>query len=447
MRASAPRARAGVPRNVFDVSGPYAATMRLALATAVLPGLGTGLLLVLVAGVRLPISIAWPQLAQAHGQIQTLGFVLVFITSVGLQLFPRFLGAPLTQPNRALIGASIMSVALLARLVGQPLEQGALRTVLLVLAALGVPVGALAAGSTFHGLGRRSVQPASGPAAAWRRFILVGGLSLGSALVLFIAAGLALAAGDLVVDQNTDEALIHLELAGFATCLIFGVSSRIFGRFFLLKSNPSFEMWVPRFALGWAIGLALVSVGWTVPSQAGALLRTLGAALELLVACSWLWLVGLYAPPTRESGTPYVTNPTRRWVRFAFAFLVLGLALDLGFFLREAVLGVPPSLTELSAARHALAQGFVLPMMVSMAARLLPIYSADVLKHRRLIDVIVDVLLLGALLRVVAEAVGGYDSVTGPLIALGGTLSVIAFIAFAVGMWSSLGRLPRSTLA
>ena len=49
---------------------------------------------------------------------------------------------------------------------------------------------------------------------------------------------------------------------------------------------------------------------------------------------------------------------------------------------------MPPSLTELSAGRHALGQGFVLLMMVSMAARLLPIYSADVLKRRWLVELI-----------------------------------------------------------
>src|SRR5579864_2310479 len=110
--------------------------MRLALSMAVLPGLGTGLLLVLVAGAHLPLSIAWPQLAQAHGQIQTLGFVLVFITSVGLQLFPRFLGAPLHHPNRATLGASLLSLALLARLIAQPLALGPLRVSLLTFCAI-----------------------------------------------------------------------------------------------------------------------------------------------------------------------------------------------------------------------------------------------------------------------------------------------------------------------
>jgi hypothetical protein len=216
----------------------------------------------------------------------------------------------------------VITLALLARLFGQPLAQGVPRIILLTIAALGVPAGALLAGSAFHGLSRRSVQPSKGPAAAWRRFILV---SLGSALVLFVAAGLALAFGDVVVDQPTDEALIHLELAGFATCLIFAVSSRIFGRCFLLRSHPAFEIWVPRLALGWGLGLLLVTLGWFIPAVPGAILRLVGALLELVVACVWIWLSGLYAPPVRASGTPYVNIPTRRWVRFGFAFLLLGL--------------------------------------------------------------------------------------------------------------------------
>jgi uncharacterized protein involved in response to NO len=131
-------------------------------------------------------------------------------------------------------------------------------------------------------------------------------------------------------------------------------------------------------------------------------------------------------------------------VRLAFASLLFSLAFSVGLFGREALLGVPPTITELSAARHALGQGFLMPLMVAMAVRMLPVVSADALKHRLRLELIVDVLLIGALVRVGAEAVGGYSSETGPLVALGGTLSIVGFALFAVAMWSSLGRLPRT---
>jgi hypothetical protein len=438
MQTSSP-AMVAPPRNVFAVTRPYRFVMALALTMAVLPGFGTGLLLVLVAGAGLPVSVAWPQLAQSHGQVQTFGFVLLFIVAVGLQLFPRFLGAPLIHPWRAGWGASLVAISLLAREVAQPLPQTPVRQLLLVVAAVGVPIGALMAGSAFHGLTRRSVQPKRGPAAAWRRFIAVGGMSLGGALVLFVWANFTLATGDIVVSEGLDEALIHLELAGFATCLVFGVSSRVFGRFLLLRTRPQLEPWIPRLALTWAAGLALVVGGWllAVPE-----FKAMGGLLELGVLCTWLWLIGLYDAPTRPSGTPYVTNPTRRWIRLGFALLVISLALDLALFAREAITGEPPGASELSAARHALAQGFLLALMISMASRLLPIYSADVLKHRLRLELTVDLVLVGAIVRVVAEAGGGYTALTGPLVALGGTLGVVGFVVFAIGMLASLARVP-----
>ncbi len=436
-----PAARRPPHVNPFEVSRPYATVMSLALGLALLPGLGTGLLLVLIAGMHLPLAVAWPQLAQAHGQVQALGFTLLFIIAVGLQLFPRFLGTPPRHAERAVWGSAGITLALLARLLGQPLEPGLLRTVLLAIAAAVLPVGGIVAGMAFHGLARGRASAATG-AEAWRRFVAVGGMALGGALVLYVWAGLGLAAGQLVVPQGLDEAVIHLELAGFATCLVFGVSSRVFGRFLLLRTRPAFERSIPLLALGWGGGLVLVTMGWLLDPSLSIWFRWVGAVVELGVLGTWLWLIGLYDQPTRASGTPYVTNPTRRWIRLAFAFLVIGLGLDAGFFGREALFGVLASSTDLSAARHALAQGFLLPLMVAMAARLLPIFSADVLKHRLRLEITVDLLLVGALVRVVAEVVGGYGPLAGPLVAVGGTLGVAGFTIFSLGILTSLRRLP-----
>jgi hypothetical protein len=433
-------------QNVFDVSRPYATLMRLALAMAVLPGLGTGLLLVVVAGFSLPLAIPWPQLAQVHGQIQALGFVLLFICAVGLQLFPRFLGAPVQHAERATWGAVAISLALLARLATQPMTAGPLRAAGLAVAGIVLPLGALLAGFAFHGLSRRSVQPSRGPSAAWRRFVAVGGTALGAALVLYVWSSVLLVKGDLMVAQGLDEALTHLELIGFSACIVFAVASRIFGRFLLLRTRPGLEARLPLLALGWGVGLALVASGWLVDPRWGVWVRFLGSVIELGVLVSWLWLIGLYDQPSRASGTPHITVPTRRWVRCAFAFLAVGVVLNTIAYGREALEGVAPTIAVLSAARHAVAQGFLLPLMVSMAARLLPIYSADVLKHRRQLELIVDLLLVGALLRVGAEAVGGYGQPTGAIVALGGTLTLVGFIWFAAGLWSSLARLPALRL-
>jgi hypothetical protein len=53
--------------------------------------------------------------------------VLVFICAVGLQLFPRFVGAPVLHAERSTWGAIAISLALLVRLATQPMANGPLR--------------------------------------------------------------------------------------------------------------------------------------------------------------------------------------------------------------------------------------------------------------------------------------------------------------------------------
>jgi hypothetical protein len=166
------------------------------------------------------------------------------------------------------------------------------------------------------------------------------------------------------------------------------------------------------------------------------------AALARLAGVgSYVVALRLYEVPVRPSGTPHITDPTRRWARLAFALMLVAAAADFGLAMAEA-LGLTPALTVLSAARHALAQGFLLPVIVVMVARILPGYSGYMLHRSRLPSMLVWTLLAGAALRFVAELLGGYAPGCGVLVALGGTLGVIALLMFAVGLWRATGRGP-----
>src|SRR5205085_3356075 len=193
----------------------------------------------------------------------------------------------------------------------------------------------------------------------WRAWLAATlGASLILALILNLAACMQLAQGAIVVPFAQDEALIHLELWGFASTMVLAVSGRVFPKFLLLQ-------------------------------------------------------------PTRDG----LIRPA----------LVLATA---------EMLGVATTLTELSAARHVLVQGFLLPLIVLMAARILPGYSGYMLHRSRLLAALVWSLLIGAALRGGAELVGGYSPGWSMLVALGGTLAVVAFIAFAVGLWRSTAPAP-----
>jgi hypothetical protein len=429
-------------RNIFDVSDPYAWLIRTALLLAILPGFGLGVVLVVVYGFRVSWPAPWPALAQVHGQVQALGFTALFVIGVGLQLFPRFLGVPLRQAERAVWGGTLVAGGLLARWFAQPAPISELRTAALIVSAALVPLGLIACASTFHGLNRGSVVTAERTQESWRAFLIPGGFSLGAALLLYAWTTLGLAAGELLVPQTLDEALVHLELAGFAVCFPLAVGSRVFERFLLLRTNPRLAFYNSRLAATYAAGLTAVVVGWLMGDEGG-VLRLGGAVLELGVLGWWLWAIGLYKAPSRLSGTPLVTGPTRRWVRWAFGFLTLALSVQLILFARD-LFGSPVLGTELSAVRHALAQGFLIPLIVAMAVRLLPVVSADALKRPGRLEITLSLCFAGAALRSGPELLGAYEYPVGLPVALGGTLSTTAFLYFAWILWASLGRLPKS---
>jgi hypothetical protein len=88
----------------------------------------------------------------------------------------------------------------------------------------------------------------------------------------------------------------------------------------------------------------------------------------------------------------------------------------------------------------------LLPLIVLMAARILPGYSGYMLHRGRLLAGMVWSLLLGAALRGGAELIGGYSSGWSVLVVLGGTLAVGAFVVFAIGLWRATGRPPLAAV-
>jgi hypothetical protein len=406
----------------------------LGLATAVGFALGLYLVLGFAFGVP-PLVAATPALMQVHGQVQALGFIGLFIMGVAVQLLPRFHASRLDRPRQVAIGGLMLAGGLVLRTMAQPVAlTETLRAPALVLSGVMELAGVAIAVLAFARLVRASVQPAARGMRVLLPLTMAG--SLLGALLLNLVATLELAGGSVVVPFALDEALLHLQLWGFATTMVLAVAGRIFPRFLLLQ--PTREALLPYALALWAIGSFGVPIVW-LGLDGAAVQRTIGTLAQLGGVGLYVIALRLYEKPIRASGTPHVTNPTRLWARLAFGLMLLGAAADFALALSEAA-GRPSAVTGLSAARHALAQGFLLPVIVVMAARILPGYSAHMVHRPRLLAGLVWTLLAGAALRFVAELVGGYSPGWGALVALGGTLGVAAFVVFAVGLWRASGR-------
>jgi hypothetical protein len=417
---------------------PHPLLIRTSLALALVFGFSLGLYLVLGFAFGLPLSVATPALMQVHGQVQALGFVALFIIAVGVQLFPRFHASRLDRPRLVSIGGLALALGLCLRALLQPVLPGPpARAFGLVSSGILELAGVALAIYAFARVIRHSVQPRGGGFAAVLPATL--GLSLISALILNAILCVNLAQGGIVVPSAQDEALIHLELWGFATTMALAVSGRIFPKFLLLQDTR--EHLLPLAFVLWAIGSLGVPAVWLALPDASSL-RALVAFAQLAGATLFVVALRLYELPVRASGMPHVTYPTRRWIRLAFAMMLASAVADFGLALAESMGATTPTLVELSAARHAVAQGFLLPLIVLMAARILPGYSGHMMRQPELLSAMMWMLIIGAALRFVAELFGGYGPGWGALVALGGTLGVVAFIVFGVGLWLSTTGVP-----
>ena len=419
------------------LANPHPLLIRTSLALALVFGFSLGLYLVVGFAFGLPLSASTPVLMQLHGQMQALGLVGLFIMAVGVQLFPRFHVSRLDRPWLVSIGGLVVATGLLMRAFTQPLvPQDATRGVGLVTSGLLELVGFAVAVYAFARVIRGSVQPR--PRGTARLLPATMGGSLLLALGLNVYACVGLARGALVVPFVQDEALLHLELWGFASTMVLAVAGRIFPRFLLLQ--PTRERLVPYALVLWAVGSFGLPVVWLALGGA-ALPRTAAALAQLAGACLYVLALRLYEAPVRASGMPHVTDPTRRWARLAFALMLMAAAANVGLAAADAA-GLPSATTGLSAARHALAQGFLLPVIVVMSARILPGYSGYMLHRPRLLGVLVWTMLLGAALRFGGEFLGGYAPGWGAIVAVGGSLGVASFVIFAIGLWRATGRPP-----
>lgn len=160
---------------------------------------------------------------QAHGQVQVLGWIGLFIVGMAFRLMPRFSGRPLAFPPLAWAVGIALAVALVLRLIAQAAGDGAWQpSTLLVSGALGV-VAALAFAAVIGGtlLHRESRAGATG------YFFVAGAAAFlaQAAFGLVLLVG-ATARGEVAWLPRDAAGLLHLQFYGFIMMFVLGVALR-----------------------------------------------------------------------------------------------------------------------------------------------------------------------------------------------------------------------------
>jgi len=149
----------------------------------------------------------------------------------------------------------------------------------------------------------RVIRGGVGPApSGWRALLPATlGTSLILALLLNLVACVELAQGAIVVPFAQDEALIHLELWGFASTMVLAISGRVFPQLLLLQ--PTRDGLIRPALVLWALGSIGSPAIWLLLQSVPAA-RTLSALTQLMAGVLFVAGLRLYEPPARASGTP-----------------------------------------------------------------------------------------------------------------------------------------------
>lgn len=385
------------------------------LATGLTVGFGLGLWLLLsrVWGVTL-LGANWLTLVQVHGLLQLFGFAGLFAMGIALHALPRFRGA--APPPAALVWIAYLGIVggLAVRGVAQPTTDLPARTWILIIGGVLLCVGAL----SFAIAALRTLATGRNPHRPDELLIGAGICAIPAAAVL-VALEMA-GSASAVVAQSVDDRAIWVMLLGALATLIFGVWARV---------APGFVAAVPATPRPLLFGGGL----WLLGVLAQAFAMAAGPWLLLVGAALLVRAIGVFGAGIARQPLHGDARLTRLGVRSAFVWLFVGLAI-----LAAGRLGLAGSYFQVSAARHALALGFVTLMIYAVASRVLPAFTGRRLWSRRLQAFTLVIGNVAVALRVAAQLVPD----GGPLgAAINGSSGILAysalvlFAANAVRMW------------
>ena len=419
------------------------------LLIAILAGFTTGIAAIASASLGWTIpGVNWFSLVQTHGRLQLYGWAGLFVFGVAYHVVPRFVTTPIAFP-RLSVATFWLAAAGLVLSLAQMITMGNIRLFhwIFTLGMVGLVLAALSYAIVLWGTVRASEQRPSLPIV----FILAGSLWLVVGTILETIEGVSSVPGQ-PIQPAFEEPALEAILEGFLVVTALGISLRTLPVFAGLA--PTHERPLSAAFVAVQVGLAGL-IGGTLlagdfgQERAGETVTSIGALTLFLSVVTLVWAIRLFEPstlPVAEMGTG------RGWIRairFAYGWLLVGLALQAGASVHAAVVGELIPWGTLGAARHALALGFVTLMIIGMASRVIPVFAGKPLWKAWLVDLAAGLIVGSVALRVPLEWLVPYGGslVSDLLLALSGPLALAGLIAFALNFTVTMIRRDPSTAA
>ena len=412
-----------------------------------------GILLILTAGATWGAWLLWQigvagrftgaslHHVNAHGHAQIYGWVGLFIMGFAYQAFPRLWNTDLVAPRVAVATFLAMLAGLVVRTAGMTLSGSWTLALPAALAGGGLEAAAV---TTFViqivQTYRRSMmryEPYVGfvfMALFW--FVAQAGLDLWHTYTTMTAA----TQQEVVWYVATYQApLRDLQIHGLAMFMILGVSMRKLTGVYGLRPVPTTRAGVALALLSAAVAgevIVFVAYRWTA-----------NHAVARLLMVPWLMLaagVALVALPWRLWRPTPVADRTAKFVRAAYGWLGVSLAMLLLLPGYQKVSGLAFSHAYYGATRHAITVGFISLMIMGIAGKVVPMLSG--VDARTLTSlwgpfVLVNV---GCFLRVATQTLTDWDPRFFAVVGVSGTLEVIGLAWWGLGLIAVMRRGKRA---
>jgi hypothetical protein len=350
---------------------------RLFLLSSLLLAAGAGFVLAVLIPLISALEWEWRQRSaahiQAHGQMQLLGFVGLFVMGMALRLMPRFSGRPLAFPELVVPAWGMLVAGLAARLLAQLIEDGPAPS-LLVGSTIAVGAGSACYAVVIAGTlaNRRSRAEATG-----YFFLAAAAFLAAQGVIGFAGAVEAAADGEASLPYLANTALVFAQVGGFLVPVAMGVATRALPT---MTGGARSQRAARAVALGLGASAALLVGGLLVLQYGGFSRPAARVADGGLVAFGALTiagagLTGVFRPgPSRLRPA---SQPHLWLVRSALGWLALAGGLSVYFGAATFGEGNLPDAFELDAVRHALGLGFLTQLIAGMALMIVPEFAAE----------------------------------------------------------------------
>lgn len=372
------------------------------------------------------------QSVNAHGMVQISGWVGLFIMGFAYQAFPRIWHASLPAPRLAISVFAAMVAGIVVQAVGMVAAVVPLAMIGAGLQAVAVAAFVAQILATFRRSGAKFEPYAAFVVAGLGWFLASTLMSGWHTWTTMTAPGEAA----LVWYVATYQApLRDIQVHGLALFMILGVSIRMVPALFGAPAVDDRRAW-------WAFGLLTAAVlgevgiflayRWTGNHALGA-----GLMIPWLMLAAGVALVVLPWRPWRPFLEP---DRVGKFVRAAYGWLAVSIAMLLLMPAHAAASGLPFSHAYYGAIRHAVTVGFVSLMIMGFAAKVVPTLNG--VDPRRISGLWGPFLLVnaGCFLRVASQTLTDWSPAPYAVIGLSGTMEVAGLAWWGAGLASLMIR-------